>query len=160
MIGVNMTDKTNFKAVIIGAIVTIITGLIIAIFTFNLSKSTVIVKYTLSEKIIINSQDQGVQQLMIKNLGNTTAEKIIIDLVGNIKNYTIVKNAESDNAKAFSKANGIQIIYPELPPQSSIKMAITSTGSEEIKASISHSTGVGEESLSSSSSLVGLVLYR
>ncbi len=71
---------------------------------------------------------------------------------GDIKNYSIEKNTQSDIVQEFSKANGVQIIYSELPPQSFVKMVITSNGSEGIKASIRHSKGVGEEALSSASS--------
>ncbi|MEG0692182.1 MAG: hypothetical protein RR444_03780, partial [Oscillospiraceae bacterium] len=130
---------------------------------FYLNRSVVDLKYTLSDRIVVNHQGESVQQLEIKNLGNASAEKIIIDLIGNIKTHSLTKNAESDTVEEFSKPSGFQIIYPELPPQSSIRIAVTTTDSIGIQATISHNKGIAKEALASSStnelSFVLLVLY-
>ncbi|GEM_PF-4339024 len=158
-----MNEKGNIKSLIVGSFITLIITLIGAYFAFHLSRSTVDLKYTLSERIIINTQGESVQQLEIKNLGNASAEKIVINLIGDIKTHSITKNIENDKVQEFSKPDGLQIVYPELPPQSSIKIALTSTGREGIKASISHGKGIAKEALSSSSSnamgTIAAILY-
>ncbi|WP_169007774.1 hypothetical protein [Faecalispora jeddahensis] len=154
-----MNEKNNTKSLIVGWVITLIITLIGAYFAFYISRSTVDLKYTLSERIVINTQGESVQQLEIKNLGNASAEKIVINLIGDIKTHSITKNVENDEVQEFSKTDGLQIVYPELPPQSSIKIALTSTGRDGSKVSISHSKGVASEALSSSSpSIIGIIL--
>lgn len=131
---------------------TLIVTLMGAYYAFYLSRATVDLKYTLSERIVISTQGESVQQLEIKNLGNASAEKIVINLAGDIQTYSIIKNVESDIVQEFSTSDGLQIVYPDLPPQSSIKIALTSIGKDGCKVLINHSKGVAKEALSSSSS--------
>jgi CRISPR/Cas system-associated endonuclease Cas3-HD len=147
-----MNEKSNIKSLIAGAAITLIITLVGAYFAFYISRSNVDLRYTFSERIIINTQGESVQQLEIKNLGNALADKIIVNIIGDIKSYSITKNVENDKVQEFSKPDGLQIVYPELPPQSSIKIALTSTGREGSQVSIRHSKGVASEALSSSSS--------
>jgi len=147
-----MSEKGNIKSLIVGSIITLIVTLIGAYYAFYLSRSTVDLKYTLSERIVINAQGESVQQLEIKNLGNTSAEKIVINLIGDIKIHSITKNVENDKVQEFSTSDGIQIVYPDLPPQSSIKIALTSIGRDGCMVSVSHGKGIAKEALSSSSS--------
>lgn len=158
-----MNERNNTKSLIVGSVITLIITLIGAYFAFYLSRSTVDLKYTLSERIEINTQGESVEQLEIKNLGNVSAERIVINLIGDIKAYSITKNIENDKVQEFSKPDGMQIIYPELPPQSSIKIALTSVGRDGSKVLISHSKGVAKEALSSSSSgsksIIASILY-
>lgn len=147
-----MNKNSSVRSTIIGSFITLIVTLIGAYFAFYLSRSTVDLKYTLSERIVINTQGESVQQLEIKNLGNTSAEKIVINLVGDIKTHSIIKNVENDIVQEFSTPDGLQIIYPDLPPQSSIKIALTSFERDGCKVSINHNKGSAKEALSSSSS--------
>ncbi len=160
-LGGKMNEKGNIKSQIAVSFITFIFSLIVAYFGFYLSHSNIDLKYTLSERIIMNVQGESVQQLEIKNLGNAPAEKIVVNLIGEIKTYSITKNVENDSVEEFNMSDGVQIIYPELPPKSSIKIAITSFGREGIKTSISHRKGIAEEALSSTESsdnLLGIIV--
>lgn len=125
-----------------------------ATYTFFINKQTVDIRYTLYENIQLNSSNQSgsenVQQLVVKNLGNSKAEKIIVNVEGKVINYELVKYSESDKEESFEKSDRLQIIYPELPPQGIFKIIIKCDGREINKDDISirHSKGVAVEALS------------
>jgi len=104
-----MNEKNNTKPLFVGSVITLVITLIGAYFAFYLSRSSVDLKYTLSERITINTQGESVQQLEIKNLGNASAEKIVINLIGDIKTHSIAKNVENDKVQEFSKSDGLQM---------------------------------------------------
>ncbi|GEM_PF-683295 len=135
-------------------IMPILVGLVVCYFGFVLNYQKVDIRYTLSDGIPIATQDQSitnnVQQLVVKNLGNEKAEKILVNIDGNIVDYTLFKYAEVDKYQTYIKNEGIQIIYPELPPEGSFKIVIQSQEGVKINdVRITHSKGEAIEALSS-----------
>lgn len=136
-------------------LIPIIATIIGTSYGFILNRQTVDVRYTLSENIPINvsnqSSSENVQQLVIKNLGNTKAENIVIDIQGKVTNYNVIKYSENDKEQNYSKSDGgIQLIYPELPPQGSFNVVIKSEGKgiNIGDVTIKHSKGKAVEALS------------
>ncbi|CUU46140.1 hypothetical protein [Clostridium beijerinckii] len=141
--------RNTFKIFIIPIIIAIISGS----YAFWINRQVVDVRYTLSENIPINisNQSQSVQQLVVKNLGNSKAEKIVVNIQGKITDYELIKYSEVDSEQSFNKNDRLQIIYPELPPEGSFKITIKADGkglsSADVK--ISHNKGEATEALSS-----------
>lgn len=92
-----MRKSINIGGVITGIIVTVIGGFIL----FYITKDKVDIKYNLSAPISIPSEKDYVQQLRIQNVGNATAENLVITLNGNIQKYEIKKYSEQDNIQEF-----------------------------------------------------------
>lgn len=146
--------KNLFKVLIVPLLI----GIAVGTYNFLINRQSVDVRYTLSENIPININNQlsyqNVQQLVVKNLGNSKAEKIIVNIQGKITSYDLIKYSESDKEQSYNKADTIQIIYPELPPQGDFSIIIKSEGKGiTIKdVLISHNKGEATEALSSENS--------
>ena len=86
---------------VVTLICTLVIGLIVAYFAFNLNKEYVDLRYTLSEKIPTRFIEptllaETVQQLVVKNNGNIPATRIQIKINGFVKDHDILKNSVSD----------------------------------------------------------------
>ena len=79
------------KKFLLGVLGTVIAGIFVALFTLYINKEKIDVKYNLSAPISIPSEKYYVQQLKIQNVGNATAENLVITLNGNIQKYEIKK---------------------------------------------------------------------
>ena len=79
----------------------VIVGIIITVFSFYINNEKVDIKYSLSSPIKIPSKSNVVRQLKIQNVGNASAEEIIITLNGDIQNYDIIKYAEKHIYEEF-----------------------------------------------------------
>lgn len=147
-------------------IVPIIIAIVGGSYAWFINRQVVDIRYTLSENIPINisNQSQSVQQLIVKNLGNSKAEKVVVNIQGEITDYELVKYSEADNVQNFNKSGGIQIIYPELPPEGTFKITIKSDGKGvsigDVK--ISHNKGEAYEALANTkndSPLVSVIVF-
>ena len=69
-----MRKSINIGGIITGIIVTVIGEFIL----FHITKDKVDIKYNLSAPIPIPSEKYSVQQLKIQNVGNATAENLVI----------------------------------------------------------------------------------
>ncbi|MDP8227570.1 MAG: hypothetical protein P9L89_08030 [Candidatus Celaenobacter polaris] len=138
-------------------ILTLITGLLIAFFAFNLNKEYVDLRYTLSEKIptkfIETSPAETIQQLVIKNNGNMPATKIQIKVNGFVKNYDILKNLVSDVVEEHNSNGYFEAIYPSLPPDAQFSYIFKTSGEGITKNNleIRHNKGNATEALASDS---------
>ncbi len=146
----NNESKSNrlsswIKPIIISLIPIIIGGIVV----FNYTQPNVDLKYTLSDNIFISSENTNIQQLEIKNLGTEVAEKIVIDVFGDINKIEVKKNSEKDIYEQMDIDGGTQINYPELPPMSSIFITIDSVGNESVSVSVKHNSGIASAALDS-----------
>lgn len=144
-----MKKNIDIGGIITGIIITVIGGFIL----FYITKENVDIKYNLSAPIPIPSEKDYVQQLRIQNVGNATAENIVITLNGNIQKYEIKKYSEQDNIQEFelTDSNGKQICYPKLPKDGSIIITMNVTNPDFLKVDIKHDKGKATEVFSSQS---------
>lgn len=139
------------KKFLLGVLGTVIAGIFVALFTLYINKEKIDVKYNLSAPISIPSEKYSVQQLKIQNVGNATAENLVITLNGNIQKYEIKKYSEQDNIQEFelTDSNGKQICYSKLPKEGSIVITMNISNSDSLKVEIKHDKGKASEVFSS-----------
>lgn len=142
-----MRKSINIGGVITSIIVTVIGGFIL----FHITKDKVDIKYNLSAPISIPSEKYYVQQLKIQNVGNATAENLVITLNGNIQKYEIKKYSEQDYYQEYELSDNIgkQICYSKLPKEGSIVITMNINGSDSLKIGIKHDKGKAIEVFSS-----------
>jgi hypothetical protein len=142
------------KQITASALVTLVIGLIIAYFTYSLSKESVDLRYTISQKIptkyIESSATEAVQQLIVKNNGNISAEKIQIKVNGVIVDYDVLKNSVADIVEEHYSKGYFEAIYPSLPPDAQFSYIFKTAGEGLTKNSIEiiHNKGRATEALS------------
>ncbi len=90
------------------------------------------VRYALSEKISSftfsgEKVKEDIQQLTVRNVGSTKAEKIRVKISAPINDLEIQKFSQGDKIEQYSSANGQELVYPELPPQGSFNLILRST---------------------------------
>jgi hypothetical protein len=136
-------------------IIPLIIGLLVAYFAFYISKESVDLRYTISEKIptkyLEYSTVENVQQLTVKNNGDIAAEKIIIKINEAINEYDILKNSATDIVKEHNTTGHFEAIYPSLPPGAQFSYIFKTSGSglTEKGIEISHNKGKATAALSS-----------
>ncbi|MCK9417861.1 MAG: hypothetical protein M0R70_00605 [Nitrospirae bacterium] len=130
---------------------TLIVGLIIAIFTYNLNAEKVDIRYALSEriptKLLEEKTTESIQQLEVFNIGNAEAKQIRVVIAARISSYELRKYSNADTPKEYKTKDALEIVYPNLPPGGNLKLLIKSVGSGVNKGNldISHSKGKAEE---------------
>ncbi len=141
------------KSVFKNSIVQLFIGVVLVVLTFTLNLQKIDLRYMISDNIPINitgiTSTESVQQIEVKNLGNTKAEKIVIDIQGDIKSFNVIKYTQGDNYLSFLDKTSLEIIYPELPPLGEFKIIIKSEG-KGIKKSdvlVKHNKGLGKDIL-------------
>lgn len=140
---------------VIPTILTLIVSLIVAYFAYNLEKEAVDLRYTISEKIptkyIEYATAETVQQLVVKNIGNISAEKISIKINGDITGFDILKNSISDEVIEHNSNGYFEATYPSLPPGTQFSYVFTTSGLglSESTIGITHNRGKGTAALSS-----------
>lgn len=143
-------QKPQISKVINAPIIVAIIGAVLTVF---LSMQKAELRYTLSEEIPIsltNENIQNVQQLLIKNTGDISAEKIVININGKIEKYSIICYSKMDVVEEFLEANSLQLVYPELPKQGTIQITFISEQQiEDTDIEIKYNKGLAEEALSS-----------
>lgn len=149
------------KKFLLGFLGTVIAGIFVALFTLYINKEKIDVKYNLSAPIPIPSEKDYVQQLKIQNVGNATAENLVITLNGNIQKYEIKKYSEQDNIQEFelTDSNGKQICYSKLPKEGSIVITMNISKSDSLKVEIKHDKGKATEVFSSQSKIGYALLF-
>jgi len=129
------------------------------------------IKYFISETIPTDTSSEKsqeiLQQLEVKNIGNSKAEKIHVKIIGKIISHRLIKSIVSDIAEPIKQPEFIDLLYPELLPQSSFKLIVKSF--EPIKKddiSINFDKGKATEALTPKSisaldysSIVSLFFY-
>ena len=152
-----MRKNINIGGVITSIIVTVIGGFIL----FHITKDKVDIKYNLSAPIPIPSEKYYVQQLKIQNVGNATAENLVITLNGNIQKYKIKKYSEQDYYQEYELSDNIgkQICYSKLPKEGSIVITMNISKPESLKVEIKHDKGKATEVFSSQSKIGYALLF-
>lgn len=135
----------------LSVIVTLVITIIGAYFTNYFSSEKADVRYALSERfptgLVSTKPAESLQHLEIKNMGKTEAKHIQIVISARIASYELLKHSKADIFKEYKTPDSLEIIYPSLPPQGSIKMLVKSmgTGIDGRNLNISHSKGRAEE---------------
>lgn len=139
------------KKKLLGILGTIIATAIGTVIPLYINQEKVDIKYNLSSPIKIPSKSNVVRQLQIQNVGNASAEEIIITLNGDIQNYDIIKYAEKDIYEEFDLPTGLgkQIYYKQLPRDGSIIITMNISGSGLLDVDIKHNKGKASEVFSS-----------
>lgn len=141
--------------------VTLVIGMIVAAFGWFLNQDRYDLRYTLSDKIPLsfgNGQPDAVQQLEVKNLSRKEVEKIQIKLPPRVIQFELFKNSQGDIEQSFKSQNGLEILYPTLPPNGSFSLVIKTAGDGVSKheVQINHSRGTAQEALADQSSLASM----
>ncbi len=115
---------------ILGAVITLIVSVVAGIVIYDYQKEEPELRFTLSDSIptsfFTSGKTANIQQLEVVNVGNKHAEKIIIKVNGKIQHFQLNKHSSSDVEKTFENSNGIEIVYPELPPEGKISIVLSS----------------------------------
>lgn len=97
---------------------------------FYLGQENPDVVYTLSDNIPVNaSANSNIQQIEVKNIGDSSATDIQIKIDEKITNSEVIKDSESDKIKTYEGDN-YELVYPELPPEGSFKLIFESNLNE------------------------------
>lgn len=153
--------KSYFK-VMVGPL---IVGILLAVFTYYLNYQKVDVRYLLYESIPVDisgtTSATSIQQIIVVNMGNVKAERIIVDITENLKDYDIVKYSQSDVVNQYHSQSNYELIYPELPPQGSFRIIFKSqgTGIKKDNIIVKHNKGVGTEILEKTNPPLTLWIY-
>ena len=121
--------------------------------TYYLNNEKVDIRYTLSENIPVTIAGQkfaeSIQQLDVKNIGNSEAQRITVKINGQITKYELIKNSQADFVQSFKEKDYLELIYSNLPPEGNFKLVFNSPGigikTDDIV--IKHNKGKGIEAL-------------
>lgn len=115
--------------------------------------------YSLSNEIYTSlSEDPDreiIQQLTVKNVGEVSAEKLIIFIKKPITRFEIKKYSESDSLTTVRSKSGTEIIYPILPPNGQVDLLIKTVkeGLNKSHIIVKHNSGLGKEIFEKKSSV-------
>jgi hypothetical protein len=142
------------NSIITGIILIILSG-IAAEFFFN---DKIELRYVVSDRIPTNffkgEESESIQQLELLNTGDIELQRIIIKINANVLEYTIQKVTNSDSIIISKTLGDLEILYPQLPPESTIKIIIKSLGDgiDIDDIDIKHSKGRAKLALEANSS--------
>ena len=136
----------------LGAVFVIILPIAI---TYYINRAAANVRYTLSEKIPItfaspsSTTPETVQQLVVKNIGNAAANKVVVKIDGQLTSYSIKKYSAADSVRVFDEQQPFEIVYPTLPPQAGFTIVFQSPGDgiDYANLDISYDAGIAQEAL-------------
>jgi len=139
-------------------------GVMLTAFGWWLNQDRYDVKYTLSEKIPLSfgsRQQEAVQQLEVKNLGNKEVAKVQVKLPPRVMQYELVKNSQADTVDIFTRHDSFELLYAALPPQGSFRLVLKTTdvGISKHEVQVRHSRGSAEEALADASSLRSILVW-
>jgi hypothetical protein len=147
------------KTFIITVVATIIAGLVV--YYVSMEKPDVI--YAITEPITIQEKDSKIdlQQLEVKNVGKTEAQKIRVLIKVPIISYELFKYSKADVVDVFESTDSIELVYSELPSQGSFKLISKSKfGISKELLNISHKGGVAKNALEKRGvSLQSIIFY-
>lgn len=123
----------------------------------NLEKPDVI--YTLSENIPISitgeESSKSIQQLEVKNVGNSESRDIKVKISKEVVSHEIIKYSQADSPEVFESSNAFELNYSLLPPEGSFRLIFNTIGEginlDDLK--IQHLKGNAEEALSRNESI-------
>lgn len=156
------------KQHIITGAIAVVVGLIVAYFTYTLNKEVLDVRFTLSEKIPTKFVDaqavENVQQLIVRNIGNSSVSKIQIKIKRNVEKADILKNSLNDTITEKISNGYFEAIYPELPPGGSFTYSFKTMadGISKNDLDIRHNKGEVIDALSSGSKSItsmGVIIF-
>ncbi len=152
---------------------TIITGIVLIILSGIFAKfvfeDKTELRYVVSDRIPTNffdgKESESIQQLELLNTGDIELQRIIIKVKAKIIEYYIQKVTNSDSI-IVSNTNGmLELVYPQIPPEGTIKIIIKSIGDgiEDNDIDIKHSKGSARQALEINNSLgyiyFGLIFF-
>ncbi len=152
---------------------TIITGIVLIIVSGIFAKfvfdDKTELRYVISDRIPTNffdgKESESIQQLELLNTGDIELQRIIIKIKANTLEYYIQKVTNADSI-IISKTNAnLEIVYPQIPPESTIKIIIKSIGDgiDDNDIDIKHSKGSAKKALEENNSLgyisTGLIFF-
>ncbi|MBI9113042.1 hypothetical protein [Maridesulfovibrio ferrireducens] len=112
------------------AILTLVVTVVAGIILYDYQREEPDLRFTLSDSIPTSFFTAGktanIQQLEIANVGDKVAEKITIKVNGKVQHYQLNKLSRSDKVDEFKSRTGIEIVYPELPPEGKISIILSS----------------------------------
>lgn len=147
-----------------GFIFTVISGIVIAIFTFYLNHDKPTIVYTTSENIAAFNETNidphsNIQQITVKNIGKSAAKDIQVKINGTINDSAVIKDSAADKIELHKE--GFELIYEELPPDGSFKLVIKSTLStlNDNVLTVKSSNGLAKNGLEDNNSIMDGLFY-
>ncbi len=145
-----------------GVILLIIAGLFAKYKVFD---DKVELKYSLSEKIpsdfVDDIDEEGIQQLTIKNSGSVLISSIVIKINANVHDVKVNKFKSTDSISITKSNKTSEILYPEIPPFGEVIVLLKVKGSSIDKNNVEvyHSKGTANEAFSDTSSYRDIVFF-
>lgn len=158
-------DKKNIKYYFIAPLAVALIVLFVGAY-INRSKPDIRFSLSggLSSELLGETSTENVQLLEIRNIGKEEAQRLRIKINASLTSYKLKKFSEGDKVEEFPSSKGLEIVYPSLPPQGTIKVILQSRATiGKFDIDVSHSKGKGEEAFTgeASSGLIygGIALF-
>ena len=134
-------------------------ALIVLVVGFYINRSKPDIRFSLSgglpRELLGETTTENVQLLEIRNIGKEEAHRLRIKINTPLTYHKLKKFSEGDKIEEFPSTNGLEIIYPGLPPQGIIKLILQSkTTIEKADIAVNHSKGKGEEAFTGGTSFL------
>lgn len=158
-------DKKNIKYYFIAPLAV---ALIVLLVSSYINRSKPDIRFSLSgglpRELLGETSTENVQLLEIRNIGKDEAQRLTIKINAALTSYKLKKLSEADKVEEFPSPNGLEIVYPSLPPQGTIKVILQSrTTIEKSGIDVSHSKGKGEEAFTGGASFrlsyIGIAIF-
>lgn len=133
-----------------GLLATFLGGFLLYYFT----KNSPDIRYTLSDSIPVsflnpnpNGNPEIIQQLKVQNSGSESAKNIQVKIKGDITSNKLDKYSTADEVKVYNQDGNFELLYPELPPQTSFTLTLKSQGNDINKSNlnVSYNLGLAQE---------------
>ncbi len=131
----------------------------VALITYYLNLEKPDVRYTLSETIPISITGdeslKSIQQLEVKNIGNSESKNIVVKINKRIISYEIIKYSQADFPEVYESRDAFELNYSLLPPQGSFRLIFNTVGEgiNKDNLTIQHLKGNAVEALSGRDSI-------
>ncbi|CAH0149228.1 hypothetical protein [Peribacillus sp. Bi134] len=117
------------------------------------------VVYTVSDNIPVSNEsaNNNIQQVEIKNSGNSTAKGIQLKIDADIKKSRVIQDSESDKVEIY-KGRSFELVYSQLPPDGKFTVVIESDikGLDEKILTIKSEDGNARNGLESNTNIFSL----
>lgn len=144
----------------------IISGLLLPLVFFYLTRDKIELRYILSDRIPTNLHEdhvsESIQQIELINTGDIEVNRVIIKIKAQVIDFSIQKASIFDSISVSKSNNEFDILYPTIPPNGIVKVVIksTDTGFGNENLSIVHTKGKGVNVLKKSdNSMLTYILY-
>jgi hypothetical protein len=128
-------------------LLTVVGGIIVALFVWWLNSEKYDLRYTLSENIPLRfggAPEEAVQQMEVKNLSKKPVERIQVKLPPRLTTYEVSKNSQADQFEHFKNEQSEEFVYPMLPPQGSFRIVFKTPGAGVAKGEVRVTHNKGE----------------